>query len=187
MPAHSSKKKSGGISAAAVQAKTGKTWSQWFVLLDRDGGRTLNHQDLVALLRRKYGVGPWWQQMVTVEYERARGLREKHQTATGYSVSRSKTMNVAIKKLYAAWHQSRLRDLWLAEKKLSLRTATTNKSLRMIWKDGKTQVNVYFYAKNAGKSQVVIEHNKLASAAAVKRMQNYWSRKLDKLQEFVGA
>jgi hypothetical protein len=33
----------------------------------------------------------------------------------------------------------------------------------------------------------VIEHNKLPDAAPVLSMQNYWSRKLEKLGELLGA
>ena len=34
----------------------------------------MNHKQIVALLYAKHNVGPWWQQMVTVTYEQARGL-----------------------------------------------------------------------------------------------------------------
>src|SRR4051794_10771179 len=87
----------------AVAAKTGKTWAQWYKLLDAAGCRTKTHREIVAVVSEKYDVGPWWRQMVTVGYERARGLRVKHQTAKGFSVSASKTVAVPIGKLYAAW------------------------------------------------------------------------------------
>ena len=178
------KKKSPGIGDDAVQAKTGKSWAQWFALIDKAGGRRMTHREIVALLHDKHQVGPWWQQMVTVEYERSRGLREKHQTASGYSLSRSKTMNADVKKIFTAWQNARIRGGWLGEKNLTLRTVTANKSIRMLWKDGKTEVNVNFYPKG-DKTQVVVEHNKLANAAAVKRMQDYWAGKLGKLSEIL--
>ena len=187
MPTSLATTKKPSTSDTAVKAKTGKTWAQWFAILDKAGGRKMNHKEIVAFLNQKHGVGPWWQQMVTVEYERARGLREKHQTASGYSLSRSKTMSAAAKKIYEAWLDAKIRDRWLAEKKLAVRTATAGKSIRMIWKDGKTEVNVYFYSKGENKTQVVVEHNKLAEAATVKRMQDYWSVKLEKLQKLLGA
>jgi uncharacterized protein YndB with AHSA1/START domain len=119
--------------------------------------------------------------MATVEYERARGRREKHQTPEGFSISRSKTMAVSLPKLYKAWSDARLRARWLPEKGLAIRAATPNKSMRMTWKDGKSIVSINFYAKGENKSQVVVEHNKLADAAEARRMQDYWSGKLERL------
>jgi len=187
MLANKTAKKKPGISDDAVKAKTSKTWAQWFTLLDQAGGRRMTHKEIVAVLNQKYGVGPWWQQMVTVEYERARHLREKHQTATGYSISRSKTMNAGARKIFTAWQEAKTRVSWLPKKKLTMRKTTANKSLRMLWHDGKTEVNVSFLAKGPDKTQVVIEHNKLANAAAAKRMQAYWSKALEKLQARVGG
>lgn len=80
-----STKKSTRMSDEAVQAKTGKNWEAWFKILDKAGAQKMNHKEIVAYLNQKHYVGPWWQQMVTVAYEQARGLREKHETATGYS------------------------------------------------------------------------------------------------------
>ena len=99
------------MSDDAVQAKTGKTWAEWFALLDADGAERLDHKGIVALLRDQYGVGSWWQQMVTVTYEQARGRRERHETPAGYQVSVSRTVGVPLARLYAAWVLARLGDL----------------------------------------------------------------------------
>ena len=67
------------MSDEAVKAKTGKNWKEWFAILDRSGANKMGHQEIVKCLNTKHDIGPWWQQMVTVTYEQARGLREKHQ------------------------------------------------------------------------------------------------------------
>ena len=54
------------MSDEAVKAKTGKTWKEWFAILDKAGATKLTHQEIVKLLNTNHGVGPWWQQMVTV-------------------------------------------------------------------------------------------------------------------------
>lgn len=68
-------------SDAAVAAKTGKSWAQWFAVLDAAGANKMSHKEIVAYLRDNHDIGSWWQQMVTVGYEQARGLREKHARA----------------------------------------------------------------------------------------------------------
>ncbi len=179
------KKSSLSMSDAAVKAKTGKTWAQWFAALDKAGGKKMTHQQIVAVLSRKHGVGPWWQQMVTVEYERARGLRLKHQTAAGFSISRSKTMLTPVADLYKAWTDPKQRRKWLANTDFTVRKATANKSIRITWIDGKTNVEVMFYPKPAGKCQVTIQHNKLADAKTVDKLKKYWGEKLDRLQSMI--
>ncbi len=60
------------MSDAAVKSKTGKAWAEWFVMMDKAGGKKLDHKALVALLDKRHHLGPWWRQMVAVSYEQAR-------------------------------------------------------------------------------------------------------------------
>jgi 3-methyladenine DNA glycosylase/8-oxoguanine DNA glycosylase len=83
------------MSDEAVESKTGKTWSGWFKHLDAAGAKKMSHQEIVAHLSEKHGVGPWWQQMVAVTYEQARGLRDKHQKPEGYEISVSRTIDAS--------------------------------------------------------------------------------------------
>ena len=84
------------ISDEAVAAKSGKTWSAWFAVLDRAGGRKMTHREIVAVLAKTHRVGAWWQQMIAVSYEQAKGLRAKHEKPEGFQISRSKTMHAPV-------------------------------------------------------------------------------------------
>src|SRR6185503_15023246 len=128
------------MSDAAVQAKTGKDWKQWFAVLDKAGARKMSHQEIVKYLHEHEGVGPWWQQMVTVSYEQARGLRDVHQKPGGYEISVSRTINAPIARLYHAFANDKARNAWLAEEGLAVRKATPNKSMRVTWNDVKTSL-----------------------------------------------
>lgn len=170
------------MSDQAVQAKTGKTWEEWFAILDAAGGREMDHKAIVAYLHDKHGVGPWWQQMVTVTYERERGKRVKHETPAGFQVSRSRTFNVPVSRLFAAWNDETLRRRWLPETDFTLRKATPDKSLRLAWNDG-TKVEVNLYPKGESKSQVAVEHSKLADAEDAAHRKAWWGEALDRLRE----
>ncbi len=176
-----------GISDDAVAAATGKNWKQWLALLDKAGAKNMTHKEIVAVVHDRFGVGSWWQQMVTVGYEQARGLRQKHETAEGYKISRSKTVAVPIATLYNAWHDAKLRGRWLDEGPLVVRKATRNKSMRITWCDKKTSVEANFYAKGNAKAQVTVEHNKLPDAKRCEQMKKYWSNTLDRLKAFLEA
>ena len=67
------------VSDATVQAKTGKTWQEWFAVLDATGARAMDHKTIAAYLYQQLRLPGWWAQMVTVAYEQARGRRQKHQ------------------------------------------------------------------------------------------------------------
>ena len=174
------------ISDDAVAAKTGKTWKQWSAILDRAGGRKMTHQQLVAILTKSHDLGPWWQQMVAVGYEQTHGLRAKHETASGYQVSRSKTMAAAVGDVFEAWGNARKRAQWLPGAKLTIRKATENKSLRITWGDG-TMIEVGLFSKGARKTQIAVQHGRLASARAAAAQKAYWGDALDRLAQLLTA
>ena len=171
------------MSDDAVKAKTGKDWKSWFALLDKDGAQEMPHKEIAQILSTKHKVGPWWSQMVTVTYEQARGLRDKHEKADGFQISVSRTIGVPLKKLYGAFADAKQRARWLREYGLTVRKATANKIMRVTWKDGKTSLEIYFYAKDDNKSQVVVQHSKLPDAKSASMMKGYWSAALDRLRE----
>lgn len=182
MGSNATGKKYAGISDSAVRARTGKGWSDWFKILDR-GAKGLNHTDKVGYLSRKFPkVSGWWLQMVTVGYEQGRGMRDKYQTARGYEVSRSKTIAVPLSAAFKAWKDEKMRRHWLNEPRIVVRRSTPRKSMRITWKDGRTSVEVNFYSKGGSKSQVTVQHTKLSTMTEAKRMQSYWSEKLDILK-----
>ena len=175
------------MSDKAVQAKTGKTWAQWFSTLDAAGARKMSHKEIVAHLSSKHKVGPWWRQMVTVGYEQARGMRALHQKPGGYEISVSKTIPVSVSALYRAWQDEGIRRRWLTEKSLAIRRSTANKSMRVTWSDLQTRVDVNFYPRGSTKSQVVVQHGKLKDSKAADGMKVYWSKTLDRLKEVLEA
>ena len=100
-----------GISDEAVKSKTGKTWAEWIKVLDKAKAYEMPHKDIAIYLSEKHQVPDWWSQMVTVGYEQARGLREKHERPEGYQISVSKTLGVPVATLYAAWTDEAVRAL----------------------------------------------------------------------------
>ena len=170
-----------GVGSQAVLKATGRAWDDWLKVLDRAGAKSMAHKDIATLLSRKFSVPGWWCQMVTVGYEQARGLREKHQTAQGFRASVSKTVAVDVDDLYSAWSDGRQRSRWLPAAPIQVRRATENKSLRITW-DGAEDVDVGFFAKGEGKSLVQVQHGKLANAGAVARCKKFWTAALARLK-----
>ncbi len=176
-----------GVGSDAVFRATGRAWDEWLKVLDRAGAKTMPHKDIALMLSRKFEVPDWWSQMVTVGYEQARGLRLVNQTADGFAANASRTVAIAVKHLYDAWHDPKVRARWLADAPLEVRRSTDGKSIRMTWTVGGSDVDVGFFSKGANKSSVQVQHGRLKSAAAVARQKAYWSDALDRLKALLEA
>jgi len=171
------------ISDDAVKARTGKTWPQWFEILDKAGATKKNHQEIVALIARRYEkVGPWYQQMITVTYEKARGLRQDHQQPAGYEITVSRTIPMAADILFDHFNDAQRRRRWLPKAKLTIRKATRAKSMRITWEVDGTNLDVNFYHKGPRKTQVAVQHSRLPSRKAADAMKAYWDEALDRLK-----
>jgi hypothetical protein len=165
----------------AVKAKTGRTWSGWFGLLDKAGAKKLTHGAIAGLLVDKHGVPGWWSQMVTVEYELSRGLREQHQKSDGYSVSATKTIATSLASLFEATVNQAQRKQWFPKGVFKLTSKTKNKYANGEWKEA-ARLNVGFYTTGTGKAQIAIQVSKLATRRAVEGERKAWKAALAKLQ-----
>jgi hypothetical protein len=170
----------------AVQNKTGRSWSNWFSILDAAGARKMNYKEIVAILLSQHRLRRWWAQKITILYELERGLRKKHQTQTGYQIIVSRNLPFQVNKLFKMWRERRERRKWLIADALTISTVTTNKMLRGSWENGKTRVEVSFHPKGPKRCQVVVRHTKLGGSSEASRLKEYWSKALDSLKESVG-
>jgi uncharacterized protein YndB with AHSA1/START domain len=169
-----------------MQAAADKTYVDWFAILDAAGTRSMTHQEIVAILHSRFGLGRWWEQKLTIMYEHARGLRQKHETQSGYQISVSRTLAYPVGKLFKMWHDKKLRGKWLTDDALAIRTAIADKALRASWKNGKSRIVVGFYPKGQTRCQLVVQHAKLGDSLEASRMRKYWSEALDNLKNVLG-
>lgn len=172
---------SAGISDSAVRAATDHGWEHWFEVIDRAGIALQGHPAIARYLSASHHLSPWWSQMVTVAYERARGLRQLGQRRDGFAVSASKTVSIPLRAAYAAWADQKLRATWLDDPAISIRTARAPHAIRFTWKDGRSIVAVSCTARGAARTQVSVQHQRLPNAAVAERMRRYWHRQLDRL------
>ena len=184
-PAKRDYPKIAGMSDAAVVAKTERSWEQWVKILDQHQANKLPHREIAALLEQRYELPGWWCQMVTVGYERIRGLRDTGQRRDGgYDANKSRTFAVPVKVLYNAFSQKRHRSQWL-DAAVTITTSSVPKSIRMRWPDGETRVQAYFTAKGKSKSQVAIQHTGWPTKAAMESAKLAWHERLTRLAKLL--
>ena len=177
------------MSDEAVRAKTGRTWKQWVRELDAIDAISMPHRDIARRVHESFDIPGWWAQMVTVGYERIRGLREIGQRRGGHSdrtfeASKSKTFGVPVSRLYRAFADKATRERWLPEVEMKIRTSIRDKSMRITWPDG-TSVHAYFVAKGPDKSQLALQHVGLPDRLEVTARKAYWAERLETLKDLL--
>ena len=174
-----------GMSDEAVFKRTGKTWAEWFETLDRAGAKQMSHQEVANHLYTVEKIDGWWSQMVTVGYERERGKRVKHQSAAGFQVSATRTLPVALDRLFKSFSDARSRSRWFKDAPLEITRANPGKNIRARWEGGRSSLEIRFVPKGETKCQVTVDHTRLPDARAAAKMKKLWAGKLEELTDLL--
>ena len=150
----------------AVLAATGRDLRDWFALLDEHEATGWSHTEMARWLREEQGVAGWWAQSVTVSYERARGLREVHETSRGFEAGASRTIALPAAELFAALHERLLAEA------VGLRTATPPRQARYDLPEGRMHLVVE--PKGDDRATAYLVHHKLEDGEAVARHKARW-------------
>lgn len=191
------------ISDESVRAKTGKTWAEWMEVLDQFGGKEKGHKAMARYLKDEIGITAWWSQMVTVQYERDRGMREVNERPKGFSLSVSRTVAVPIERTWRAFAETDELNRWFttgakqdfkeggryenADKDAgTFRRIVPMKRIRFTWEQpihaAGSEVEVAFTSKGNTKTQIVLTHEKLVSKKEVDDLREGWSWAMDSLK-----
>jgi hypothetical protein len=170
------------VAEERVADATGQGWQAWFEVLDGWGAAGRPHTEIARWLREEHGVDGWYSQSITVGYERARGLRAPGQRPDGFVAGASRTVAVPVERLFEAFTDDALRELWLPGAELRVRTATAPRTARYDWEDGSTRVIVGFEAAGDSKSRVALSHERLPDADTAEEMKSWWRERLTELK-----
>jgi uncharacterized protein YndB with AHSA1/START domain len=174
-----------GMSDEAIQRGTGKGWDEWFALLDAWSGTNHNHTEIARHVHETYGIDGWWAQGVTVGYERARGMRARHERPDGFSMNASKTFSVPLARLFAAFVAEEQRAHWLEGVELRTRTSQESKSARFDVLPGDTRLAAYFTARGEQKASVALQIERLPSVEELERWKAVWKEQLARLGAYL--
>ena len=173
------------VADEAMLRATGKRHAEWFAVLDSWGGTEHTHTEIARYLHGTLGVPGWWTQSVTVSYERARGMRARHQMADGFSITASRTIEVAQERACEAVTDPGLRGRWVSSAGLQQRPTRAAWSAQFDWSDPPSRVIIGVAAKGAGKSLVYVTHEQLPDAESGERLKGAWRATLVELKELL--
>jgi uncharacterized protein YndB with AHSA1/START domain len=190
----------------AVRRRTGKGRDEWFAILDAWGAKEKGHRATAKRLAAEHGVGGWYAQAITVEYERARGLREVGQKGEHFEMSVTRTIRATPEATFEALTRARHWNRWLTTKarvnaKVGGRFSDGDGDrgeflrlspphfLRMTWEDGKrgpgSVVEFDLKERADGRITLCVLHRKLSSQAERKEMQRRWRGAMDSLGRYL--
>lgn len=190
-----------------MKEATGRSLKQWAALLDRWGAAEKGHAATARHLLRERGLSPWWSQMVTVAYERERGLRVVGQRSSkDFVVTVTRTIRATPEQAFAAFADAKLLSTWFTTKaKVDLRVGGRYSNadgdrgvfkaiepyerLAFTWDNAKhspgTLVEVTFAPKPGGRVVVGLGHSKLATKREWEDLKAGWSWALDSLKSWL--
>lgn len=172
----------------AVLKATRRNWKQWFALLDKAGVSKSDHKTIVATVKSSGETSPWWQQTVTVQYERERGLRDIHQRSGGhYEISRLRTFQISAEALIEWVTDGRKRSRWIETRlpKPQRKILSGNPLFTFPWPDNKTTLLIVVESKGPDKASITIVHRDLAGPAECEKKKAYWTERVDLLKQLI--
>ena len=172
-------------SDASLRERTGHGWDHWFGVLDKWGARDRNHTEIARWLREDQGVDGWWAQSITGGYERARGMRAKHQFKQGFAVSANRTIDVPLDELMSAFTNSTTRRRWLLGAPVQRRQTKAASALVFDWPDPPSRITAWFVPKGDSKTTVTVEHGRLPDGETAERFKGEWRERLVGLKKLL--
>jgi len=186
----------GELSNKSAIKSTGHDLEYWFKILDKFG-KNHGHTKAAEYLHAEHKVKAWHGQMITVTWERARGLREENQSCTGtFQVSVSRAIAAPAKWIVDFINDGKSRRQWLKAASPALGKALEDafaggKSMelkkpgyaRMRYKWLSSIVELRATEKADGKSSLVADSSDLPDADAVAVRREAFSQALDRLRE----
>ena len=190
------------MSDADAKTATGKSFEDWFRVLDKAGGPSAGRRALTEHLMKDHALVAWWAQTLAVEYERARAVHEKDGRPKGYSICVTKTIVAPPDRMFDAFGDATLMSDWLGKGAKAdfkeggaFSTADGNrgrytkvarpKTLRMAWDDDDAAAASTVEIKltpNGSKCGLVLNHERIQTRAEADGLRAAWGAAIEKLK-----
>lgn len=174
-----------GVPDDSMLERTGRRHAEWFALLDEWGATSRGHTEIARWLGSAHGVPGWWTQSITVSYERARGMRARHQMADGYSIGATRSIATTVDAVLQAFTDPATRDAWLPDAPLRSRPTRAARTARFDWLEPASRLVVTVVERPAGKVAVTATHERIQDASDAARLKAAWRTRLGELKELL--
>lgn len=196
------------ISVERVIRATGHDWAHWFGVLDGFGCSDRGHKASAQHLHDDHGVGAWWSQSITIEYEVANGIREPSQRSDGkFGLSVQRTVAAPVERCWESFTTAAGLNAWFTSNarvdfrvgglytspggdRCKFKRIDRHSFIRMTWEHPKHSpgsiVEVGFDAKGDS-TTVGVSHTRIASKEETDDLKKAWSGVMDDFRAAVEA
>lgn len=195
------------VSDEAMVRATGHTSAEWYAMFDADGGQHWSHQERVGFVRRHGVEAGWWQQAITVNYERARGLRLLGETkGAGFEFGISRTFPIAPERAWELLTAGIGLEAWAGDqvevemrkgasqqwqgKRVEVRGFTEGIRVRLaITEPGvpARTIQMSVVPGAGGRAAVRFHEENLPGLAARRRAERKWLTIMDEVEDILGS
>lgn len=166
------------MNVEAIERGIGRSWSEVREFLAGINASDMDHKEIAAALDASGLATGWWAQSATVAYEQQIGRRVPGQDCDGhYQVSVSKTVAGSMDGVRAKWLDLLDGSDEFSGIPVSAGPELSDTAKWRYWRcalaDG-SRVNVNVYEKDARKSVLSLQHEKLESHEQLAHWRAYW-------------
>jgi len=166
------------MSVKSVEKATGKSWNEWFKLLENMKARALSHKEIAQKLAEQRGVTGWWAQTIAVAYEQHIERRKPGQASDGkYQVSVSKTVEGTLDEALDKWLAVVAGRKDFSRVPITRRRTSLGSGKFRYWRCGLidgSRVSVGVSRKEPGKAVIAIGHENLTSLKQINHWRSFW-------------
>lgn len=197
------------LTDAELRERTGKSWDEWFAILDELGGPPKGRRELTMHLYDTHGIkDTWLTSTLLVEYEAARGVVERDGRPKGYMICATKTVAVPPAAAYEAWTTADAWNEWFSNgtelefveggryaaedgSRGEVKKIRPAKAIKLTWdhpdRAPGTSVEVTFQPKGADKCIVMVGHDRIQTRGDADDLRDTWGKRLDTLKAMLEA
>ncbi|MCC6403532.1 MAG: SRPBCC domain-containing protein [Fimbriimonadaceae bacterium] len=196
------------VTDEACKAATGKSFAEWFLVLDEIGGLEKGRRDSTSHLYDTIGTkDAWWPTTIYVEYEAHHGVKKKDGLAEGYSICCTKNIAAPVQSVYALWTDlARFREVFGDDAtqevteggklacgggcRATFTRVRPDKDLRFTWEhpgcSAPMTVDVMFQ-ENKGKCMMNVMTSRIQTRGEADGLRNAWGEALNRLKALAEA
>lgn len=168
-------------------ATTGRSFDDWFDILDNAGAESWPHWKIKRYLGGTRKNDEWWASTVAEAYERARGSNPARST---YSARASKTIHASVQKVWKLIDDEDERRAWL-DIEVEERSRQTQSALYCELADGsKVTISLRENPRSTSNIRkdtlVTIRHSGLTNEASLDETKAFWRSALAALAATIG-
>ena len=184
---------------ATLTADTGRDRAAWFAAIDAAGA---SGRSAIGRFLQGEKLDPWWVTTLLVDYEAAKGAKEKDGRPKGYSLCVTKTVAAPVGRVWRAFTEGAELGAWFGPdtridpqpggrienadgNRATLTKVRPDKALVFGWDsadmEAGSQVEVLFQPKG-GKTGIVVNHTRVQDRAGADAIRAAWEDALVRLK-----